>query len=180
MIWKRIYLVLFLVLAVGMVTAAQVEPYIGVGKLMTSESGNAFTYSQKFETNYQAGIRYWATPTFSFNGNIMRDTAKIGEWAYDHNVIKALPVHEYNYTAVGLGVEYWPMKDVFVFLAPTYFTTSNQGVESKWGIAAGAGLHHKLYKNLNWQTEVRFVHVEDFIVRNANGLIWSFGLAYKF
>ena len=176
---KRTVLLLVLLFA-SLSAFSQVEVYLGAGKLLTSSSGNAFIYKAEYETNYNAGVRFWASPKFSFNLNLMRDTAKIGEWAYEHNFIEKLPVHAYNYTAIGTGVEWWPVENAYVFLAPTYFTSPDKDIESKFGIAAGGGFHHRLYKSLTWQTELRYVHVQDFIVPVANGVIWSFRIGYRF
>ena len=156
------------------------EIYLGAGKLMTSSSGNAFLYSQDFETSYHFTGRYFLGPTLSVASTVTRDTGRLGEWAEEHNFVDKKPATTYQYTAVGVAAEWWPTDDLYLFVAPTAFSSPNKDVESKLGVAAGAGVRYTLYKKMVWQTELRFLHVQDFLVPVANAVTWSFSLGWRF
>jgi hypothetical protein len=158
----------------------EAEGYIGVGRMLISESGSAYAYSTSFETNYVLGGRYFLNEKIAIGGNFTRDTASIGEWAYLHNFSTKLPVHKYDYILATGQIEYWFMKDVYGFVGPVYCASPVKGVDSKWGVSGGLGLRHDLYKKTFWQTEAKFIHVQNFIVPVANTLNWTFCVGYRF
>lgn len=174
---KRVLLICLLLLALPVF--AQVDAYLGVGRLLTSTEGNAVQYSNDFETNYNLGVRYQTGTKLSFNLNVMRDTARIGEYLLVHNYIEKAPVAKYQYTKIRPSVEYW-FGDMYVFGGLPVFISPNDGIDTKLGVEAGAGIRHKLYKKAFWQTEASFIHVQDFIVPVANMINWSFSIGYRF
>ena len=171
-------LLLFVLLFASVTAFSQVDAYLGVGRLLTSTEGNAVTYSNDFETNYTVGVRYFAGEKLSFNLNVMRDTARVGEYLFDHNYITQAPVAKYQFTKIRPSVEYW-FGDLYVFGGLPVFLSPADNVETKLGLEAGAGVKHKLYKSSFWQSEVSFIHVQDFIVPVANTVNWSFMVGYS-
>jgi hypothetical protein len=156
----------------------EAEGYIGVGRMLTSTEGNAVRYSNDFETNYNLGARWYATEKFSLNLNVMRDTARIGEYLFNHNYITKAPVAKYQFTKIRPSIEYW-FGDLYVFAGAPVFISPADNVDTKLGVEGGAGIKHKLYKSSFWQSEVAFIHVQDFIVPVANTVNLSFMVGYS-
>jgi hypothetical protein len=174
----RKVILLLVLLFVAMPAFSQVDAYLGVGRMLTSTEGNAVRYSNDFETNYNLGARWYATEKLSLNLNVMRDTARIGEYLFDHNYITKAPVAEYAYTKIRPSVEYW-FGDLYVFAGLPVFVSPSKDIASKMGYEAGAGIKHKLYKSSFWQSEASFIHVQDFIVPVANTVNLSFMVGYS-
>jgi len=174
---KRIILAFVLLLTLPVF--AQVDAYSGVGRLFTSTEGNVIRYSSDYETNYTVGVRYYTGEKLSLNLNVMRDTARIGEYLLKHNYIEKVPTVKYQYTKVRPSIEYW-FGDLYVFGGLPIFFSPSKGVETKFGMEVGTGIKHKLYKKLFWQSELSFLHVQDFLVPVANTVNWSFALGYRF
>ena len=171
-------IVLLLVLLFALPVFAQVDAYLGVGRMFTSTEGNAVTYSNDFETNFTAGVRYRTSENLSFNLNVTRDTARIGEYLFDHNYITKAPVAKYQFTKIRPSIEYW-FGDLYVFAGAPVFISPADNVDTKLGVEGGAGIKHKLYKSSFWQSEVAFIHVQDFIVPVANTVNLSFMVGYS-
>jgi len=154
-----------------MATTPKFDIYVGPGSVLTNTTGNSKEYSAHFTTSYNVGVRAFILPKLAINLNYGRDSLNLGNWQAKG---------KYNYTALGLSLEYWCFKDAYVFAQPTYFTSPVANTANKVGYEAGIGFKSMLSKHFYVNGQVGYMHVQDFIfnVANAGNLKFVFGYSF--
>ncbi|MEM5776942.1 MAG: hypothetical protein QXJ06_00650 [Candidatus Aenigmatarchaeota archaeon] len=172
MVWKiKLLMVAFLLFATSIFA---LNFNIGIGKTMISQEGNLFKYSATFSTSFNVSLDYKFKSNYFLETKYTTDTTKLCNFLKEHNFISQY-VETYNYKIYSfrMGLD----KNNFMYFIGTNIFNSNK--RSKVGYDIGVKYYNRIYKNLYYYSEIRYIYVENFIKRVVNTISVELGLRYK-
>lgn len=173
---RKVLLALILIVTANVCFSQEV--WIGVDRLLTNESGSIISYSAKYETAITAGGKWNVNDNLGFSLTITHDTAKIGKWLLKHNFIDKV-TYQYQYTKISPAVEFNLGKDFYALAGLPIFVSPNKDISNKMGYEVGLAWKKDFAKHFFFRSDVRFVHLQDFIVPVANVVFINISAGYK-
>ncbi len=154
-------------------TLPSFEVYLGLGQLATATAGNLEQSEVRFEANLSAGVKWFPTQRLAIGLGITRDTVKLSTWLVKHNFREPSKLTAYQYTGVDLSGYYYLIRgsqgDMYASLDATgYFAPGDSASGTKIGFGCTIGGDYWLSKHFGLGAYVRYRHVSDFLVPQAN------------